>query len=250
MRNRTIVPAATASLLLTLVTACSGPGPTHGSRTEQKPAAATSGPKVKPSIDCSDQSLDQATWVANCSDKARTDGSGTGGDGTAGTQTLPWGKAAKTVGAQSPANGGPGGGDLEVTPATVLYTKATMGYTSTNGTFVVITVKDRASGSTGAAESAPIEGGGWQWIASDGQALDEGENDASSITPHGFTGGGMIKVGTWEWDTVAFDLSTAQAKGGTLAYTDGSGTVFKWNAPARDTGPEQAAVRKGMAGSY
>jgi hypothetical protein len=116
--------------------------------------------------------------------------------------------------------------------------------------YAIITVKDRATGQTAAAESAPIEGGGWQWIAPDGQALNEGENDASSITPDGFTGGGMIKAGTWQWKTIAFDLTQAQAKGGTIAYTDGAGTVFKWKVPATDSGPELAAVKKGMEGNY
>ncbi|MFJ3308299.1 hypothetical protein ACIPSA_35520 [Streptomyces sp. NPDC086549] len=124
-----------------------------------------------------------------------------------------------------------------------------MGSTSVNGTFAIITVKDRATGSTVATESAPLEGGGWQWIAPDGQALDEGKNDASSITPHGFTGGGTVKAGTWQWRTIAFDLAEAQ-RGGTIAYTDGDGTAFRWKVPADDGGPELASVKKDMAGNY
>ncbi|WP_445282618.1 hypothetical protein [Streptomyces sp. DSM 118148] len=241
MRTRTTLPAAAAGLLLAVLTACSGSDHTDSEASKGKPSAA------KPSVDCSDQSLDQATWVANCADKA-TDG--TGGDGTPGTKTLAWAKTAKTVGAQNPADGGPGSGPLEVTPTTVLYAKEAMGSTSVNGAFAILTVKDRAPSSTPAAESAPIEGGGWQWIAADGQALDEGENDASSITPRGFTGGGMIKAGTWHWRTIAFDLTQAQTKGGTVAYTDGDGTVYKWKVPATDTGPELAALKKGMEGEY
>ena len=244
MRTRTARPAAAAVLLLAVLTACSGSGHADGPGSNENPAAAkSSSPKAKPSVDCNDTSLDQATWVKNCS------GKGTGGDGTTGTQTLAWGKPAKTVGAQSPADGGPGGGALEVTPTTVVYAKTAMGNTSTNGTFAIITIKDHATGSTAAAESAPLENGGWQWITPDGQALDEGENEASSITPNGFTGGGMIKAGTWHWDTIAFDLAEAQ-RGGTIAYTDGAGTVFKWKVPAADQGPELAAVKKGMEGNY
>src|ERR1044072_3661726 len=100
------------------------------------------------------------------------------------------GKTVETIGAQAPADGSPGGGGLEVTPTTVVYQKEAMGSTAVNGVFAIITVKDRAPNAAAAAESAPIEGGGWQWIAPDGQALDEGENEASSITPNGFTGGG------------------------------------------------------------
>lgn len=245
MRTRTTLPATAAGLLLAALTACSGPGHADGSGSEGKPAAVKShSPKTKPSVDCSDQSLDQATWVKNCSGKA-----GTGGDGTTGTKTLAWGKGAMTVGAQSPADGGPGGGALEVTPTTVVYAKTAMGSTAANGTFAVITVKDEAIGATAAAESAPIESGGWQWIAPDGQALDEGENEASSVQPNGFVGGGMVKAGTWHWRTIAFDLSETQ-RGGTIAYTDGAGSVYRWKVPATDSGPEVAAVKKGMEGNY
>jgi hypothetical protein len=73
-----------------------------------------------------------------------------------------------------------------VAPTTVVYQAEAMGCVSVNGTFAIITVKDRAPAGS-AAESAPIELGGWQWIAPDGQALAEGENDASSILPNGFS---------------------------------------------------------------
>ncbi len=88
-----------------------------------------------------------------------------------------------------------------------------------------------------AAESAPIEGGGWQWVASDGQALDEGKNDASSIAPNGFTGGGSIPAGAWAWRTITFGLSKQQAIGGTIVYTDGAGQTFRWKVPARNGQP-------------
>ena len=210
MRTRTARPAAAAVLLLAVLTACSAGTHTDKTAPSEKPASAkSSSPKAKPTVDCSDQSLDQATWVKNCSGK-----SGTGGDGTAGTQTLAWGKTAKTVGAQGPADGSPGGGDLEVTPTTVVYAKTAMGNTAANGVYAIITVKDQATGRIAATESAPIENGGWQWITADWQALDEGENDASSITPNGFTGGGMVKADTWHWRTIAFDLTEAQSSSG------------------------------------
>ncbi|MFF9003683.1 hypothetical protein ACF1GW_38960 [Streptomyces achromogenes] len=244
MRTRTTRPAA-AILLFAALTACSSGSNTGNKEPSKSTAAASAGstPKAEPSVDCSDKSLDQATWVKNCGD-----GASTGGDGTAGTQTLAWGQPAKTVGSQSPVDG-PGGGDLEVTPTTVVYAKAAMGNTAANGMYAIITVKDRATGSTAATETARLDGG-WQWVAPDGQALDEGENDASSITPHGFVGGGMVQAGTWHWRTIAFDLTPAQAKGGTIAYTDGAGTAFRWRVPATDQGPEVAAVKKGMEGNY
>lgn len=241
MRIRTT--AATAALLLAALTACGG----GGDKADEKAA----GPKPKTSataskdknVDCTDQSLGQADWMKYCSDKA-----GTGGDGTTGTETLAFGKAATTVGAQTPADGSPGGETLEVVPTTVVYQAETMGSVSVNGVFAIITVKDRAPAGE-AAESAPIEGGGWQWIAPDGQALDEGENEASSITPNGFTGGGMIPAGAYKWRTIAFDLTEKQ-RAGTLVYTDGAGATFRWKVPAKDSGPELAQLKKGMEGEY
>ncbi|MGW0920057.1 hypothetical protein ACWD3J_13705 [Streptomyces sp. NPDC002755] len=135
-----------------------------------------------------------------------------------------------------------------MTPTTIAYQAEAMGNTAANGLYAIITVKDRAPGAS-AAESAPIEGGGWQWIAPDGQALSEGENDASSITPQGFTGGGTILAGSWAWQTIAFDISEAQ-RGGTLVYTDGTATAYRWTVPAKDTGPELAKLKKGMEGNY
>ncbi|MFJ9154280.1 hypothetical protein ACIRP7_40995 [Streptomyces sp. NPDC102270] len=194
-------------------------------------------------VDCTDQSLSQADWMKYCSGKADT-----GGDGRAGTQTLAFGKAAMTVGAQTPADGSAGGEALEVAPTTVVYQAETMGSVSVNGTFAIITVKDRAPAGS-AAESAPIELGGWQWIAPDGQALAEGENDASSITPNGFSGGGTIPAGAYKWRTIAFDLTEKQ-RGGTILYTDGDGATFRWKVPAKDSGPELAQLKKGMEGNY
>ena len=219
MRAHTTRSTAAGLLLLAALTACSSSSDKADS-TPSKPAAKTSSSEV-----------------------------GTGGDGTTTTKTLPFGKPAATVGSQSTATGDPGGGALEVTPTTIVYAKTAMGSTSTNGVFAIITVKDRAAGAAAATEAAPIEGAGWQWTTPDGQALDEGENEASSITPNGFTGGGMVKAGTWHWRTIAFDLAEAQ-RGGTLTYTDGAGGVFQWKAPSTDQGPELAAVKKGMEGNY
>lgn len=235
---RVRVPATTAVLLLAALTACGGSD--DGATGKPTASAASAGTAV----DCMDESISQSDWMENCSDE----GAGTGGDGKTGTEALAFGKSATTVGAQDPADGSAGGETLEVSPTTVVYQKKAMASVSVNGVFAIITVKDRAPAGT-AAESAPIEGGGWQWITPDGQALDEGENEASNITPDGFTGGGMIPAGAWKWRTIAFDLSKAQ-QGGTLAYTDGAGATFRWKVPAKDSGPEIAALKKGMEGNY
>lgn len=233
--------AATAALLLAALTACGGND--GASKADSTPKASAGKASASKKVDCTDQSLSQADWVKYCSE-----GSGTGGDGTAGTKALAFGKAASTVGAQSPADGTVGGEPLEVSPTTVVYQAEAMGSAAGNGVFAIITVKDRAPAGA-AAESAPIEGGGWQWIAPDGQALDEGEGEASSITPRGFTGGGTIPAGAYKWRTIAFDLAEEQ-RGGTVVYTDGAGGTFRWTVPAKDSGPELAELKKGMEGRY
>ncbi|HEX5565868.1 MAG TPA: hypothetical protein VFY14_02825 [Streptomyces sp.] len=67
--------AASAVLLLAALTACGG-GSDSGSKT-----ASPEGSPIQ-SVDCSDQSLDQATWMEECAGEA-----GTGGDGTEGVAT-------------------------------------------------------------------------------------------------------------------------------------------------------------------
>ncbi|MEV6796703.1 hypothetical protein AB0M87_33250, partial [Streptomyces sp. NPDC051320] len=54
----------------------------------------------------------------------------------------------------------------------------------------------------------------------------------------------QAQPGSFVWDAQIFDLTTAQAKGGTLVYVDGEGTAHRWKAPASDAGPQVAAVKK------
>lgn len=234
------VSVAVTALLVAALTGCGG----AGDKAEESAAKGKASPSA--SVDCTDQSLGQAEWLKHCADEA---GTGGGGGGQQDQTPMPLGKTVETIGAESPADGGPGGGGLEVTPTTIVYQREAMGNTPLNGLFAIITVKDQAPNAADAAESAPIEGGGWQWIAPDGQALDEGENEASSITPNGFTGGGTIKAGTWAWRTLAFDITEAQ-KGGVLIYTDGAAQTYRWQMPKSEQGPELAALKKGMEGEY
>ncbi|MFD4715362.1 hypothetical protein ACFWN5_37660 [Streptomyces sp. NPDC058430] len=240
--------AAITAVLLAALTACGG----SDDQADDKPAADKTSTKK---VDCTDENLSQADWMAHCSDEQPAGGdsagaeqgigAGAGEDGKAGAGKLAWGKPAGTTGDQVDT----GGGTLEVTPTTITYQAKAMGSTSVNGLFAIITVKDKAVGNSAAAESAPAGGGGWQWIAPDGQALDEGENEASSITPQGFTGGGKVQAGSWAWRTIAFDISKEQ-QGGTLVYVDGAGQSFRWKTPAKEIGPELAALKKGMSGNY
>lgn len=75
---RVRVSAATTVLLLAALTACSDSG---GSAAKSE-APPTPSATPSESVDCSDESLDQATWMEHCSGEA-----GTGGDGTEGQST-------------------------------------------------------------------------------------------------------------------------------------------------------------------
>ncbi|MFD5491647.1 hypothetical protein ACFWH4_01565 [Streptomyces sp. NPDC127091] len=71
--------AATAALLLAVLTACGG---SDGGSTSASKPRASAGKTAKDVADCSDESLDQATWMEHCAGEA-----GTGGDGTEGMAT-------------------------------------------------------------------------------------------------------------------------------------------------------------------
>ncbi|MFF5703381.1 hypothetical protein ACFY7H_12870 [Streptomyces sp. NPDC012794] len=112
--------------------------------------------------------------------------------------------------------------------------------------FAFITFKARPTTAVAAAQAAPAGGGGWSWIAPDGQAIEQGNGEAYNVVAKSFNAGGPIQPGSWVWDAAVFDLAKAQA-GGTLVYTDGAGAAFRWKVPAQDSGPEVAQVKKELA---
>lgn len=152
---------------------------------------------------------------------------------------LALGQPARTIGSQ-------GAGVLEITPTTVIYVPGDFATKSTNGYFAVITFKAKAMTAVAADQTVPFGGGGWQWIAPDGQTIDAGNASAVSVVPEGFDGGGPVQPGTFQWASRAFDVTPAQ-RGGTLIYTDGAQVVHRWRIPATDSGPQVAAVRKKLA---
>lgn len=161
-------------------------------------------------------------------------------------QGLQLGQPARTDGATHPAVG-TGGGVLELTPTSVVYAKSATGATPKGGLFAVVAIKARSMTAVAAAETAPITGGGWQWIAPDGQAISTMAGSANNVTPDGFMASGPVQPGTYVLTSAAFDISAAQ-KGGTLMYTDGSGNVFRWRIPAADSGPQAGQLKSALAG--
>ena len=151
----------------------------------------------------------------------------------------------KPLGTPQLTVGSSGTGKLEVTPTAVVYTAKAQQETSEKGTFAVVTVQDKATGDVAASEERLAGGGGWQWVAKDGTAVEFANTQAAlGVGTESFTGGGVIQSGTKVWDSQTFDLTKAQAKGGTLMYVDGGGSAYKWKIPSDDSGPQAAQVRK------
>ncbi|MEU1293769.1 hypothetical protein ABZ439_15230 [Streptomyces sp. NPDC005840] len=51
-------------------------------------------------------------------------------------------------------------------------------------------------------------------------------------------------TGSYQWRSQAFDLTPAQANGGTLIYIDGAEKAFRWEMPSVDTGPNIDEIKK------
>ncbi|TXS19585.1 hypothetical protein EAO71_33775 [Streptomyces sp. ms191] len=112
--------------------------------------------------------------------------------------------------------------------------------------FAFIAVKAKSTKAVAAEQVAPISGGGWKWVAKDGQAIGEGNGESYNVVADSFNAGGPVEPGTFVWDGIAFDLAKAQ-RGGTLLYTDGNGTAYRWTVPAADAGAQVAQLKKELA---
>ncbi|MFE5858319.1 hypothetical protein ACFQ61_34510 [Streptomyces sp. NPDC056500] len=180
---------------------------------------------------------------------AAEEGAGTGGDGKNTEAEDP--STPRLLGEPTPTVGNGGIGRLELTPTTVVYSKKGAGNDPENDIFVAVTFKERATTAVAAEEVPPMNGGGWSWIAQDGQAIDSGDGRAFNVVPKGLTAAGPVQPGSFAWDTAVFDLTTAQAKGGgTLVYLDSEQTAYRWTIPAVDTGPQIAELKSKLDADY
>ncbi|THA56087.1 hypothetical protein [Streptomyces sp. A1136] len=152
---------------------------------------------------------------------------------------LQLGQPAETVGAG-------GTGRLEITPTNIVYSTGNTFTKPTKATFAFVGYKARAVTAVAADQVAPIDGGGWSWIAPDGQAIAQGNGEAYNVTAESFNAGRTVQPGSFVLDGAVFDLDTVQA-GGTLIYTDGEGKAYRWTMPKQDTGPEAAQIKKELA---
>lgn len=156
------------------------------------------------------------------------------------SQTMALGDSATTTG-----DGGTGA--LEITPDTIVFTKEGGGETAANGVFAVVTMKDKATTAVAADEPAPIGGGGWKWMAPDGEMIPFDSGNSSNVVMDKYNNADPVQPGAYQWRARVFDLTSAQAKGGTLIYIDGEEKAFRWKMPATDAGPSVAEVKKQLA---
>jgi hypothetical protein len=110
--------------------------------------------------------------------------------------------------------------------------------------FAVVTMKDKAMTAVAADEPAPISGGGWKWMAPDGEMIGFDSGNSTNVTPGKYTNADPVQPGAWQWRSQVFDLTPEQAKGGTLIYIDGEEKAHRWQMPSEDSGPNVADVKK------
>ncbi|MEV0094024.1 hypothetical protein [Streptomyces sp. NPDC050738] len=154
-----------------------------------------------------------------------------------GGAALALGTPARTVGAKTI-------GILEITPRTVVHTAKGGGATSKYGTFVIVTMLEKSLSANPADEETAASGGGWKWVGPDGRTTAAGNGNAGRIVLAGYDGHGPIQPGASQSRAQVFDLTPAQARGGSAVYTDGTKSPSRWAIPAQDAGPDVAAVRQ------
>ncbi|MFF3928297.1 hypothetical protein [Streptomyces hirsutus] len=148
------------------------------------------------------------------------------------------------LGEPARTTGDGGTGVLEITPDTVVFTKEGGGETAANGVFAVVTMKDKAMTAVAADEPAPISGGGWKWMTADGEMLGWDSGNSTSVVMDKYNNADPVQPGSYQWRSQVFDLTPAQAKGGTLIYIDGEEKAHRWEMPSEDSGPNVAEVKK------
>ncbi|MEV5377408.1 hypothetical protein AB0L26_15725 [Streptomyces nondiastaticus] len=199
-----------------------------------------------------------------CNDDAKSGGTGpsqlTSGKPASSPATSP--AAARPTGPTGPtASGGPKGaalafgepsrtvgagtvGILEITPTTVVYAKEGGRTVPQHGTFAVVTLLEKSLSANPADEEAPAKGGGWRWVAADGQSVPAGNGNAAKVVLEKYRNSGGIAPGASQVRAKVFDLTPAQARGGTIVYTDGTKSDDHWKVPAVDSGPQVAEVKQ------
>lgn len=201
------------------------------------------GPPAKPASrppGCDEPTVSPQYWWSVCGETGPAPGENAEPAGL-----MQIGQAATTTGALNPVVG-PGGGTLEITPIAVVYHPKSISETPKNGLFLTVGFKQRSiSGSP--VMTAPLTGGGWQYIAPDGEAFEQGNGNGFNVTPSSFNGGGTpLQPGSFNRAAKTWDISEQQ-RGGMISYTDGTGVEYRWRLPAQDAGAEVAKLKTDLS---
>jgi hypothetical protein len=81
-------------------------------------------------------------------------------------------------------------------------------------------------------------------MAPDGEMVAFDSGNSSNVVMDKYNNADPVQPGAYQWRAQVFDLTAAQAKGGTLIYIDGEEKAFRWKVPAVDAGPNVAEVKK------
>jgi hypothetical protein len=81
-------------------------------------------------------------------------------------------------------------------------------------------------------------------MAPDGEMVAFDSGNSSNVVMDKYSNADPVQPGAYQWRARVFDLTPAQAKGGTLIYVDGEEKAFRWKMPATDAGPSVAEVKK------
>jgi hypothetical protein len=166
-----------------------------------------------------------------------------GGDDESNPQPSP--RTALKFGQTADTAGVGGKGTVQIAPDTVVYVDKAGAETPDHGLFAVVRVE--AGNRSKSPVTTTVGKGGFRWKTPDGNTVKAGNSKgAGSIAAVGFSEGGPdISPGTYQVDTVAFDITAAE-KGGTLVYVDGDGVEFRWKIPSTSSGSTATALKSAL----
>lgn len=227
--TRFLLPLSVSALLLV---GCGGgadtTSPGEGGSTAPS-ASATASTAGWSEEQCAEASM--ADWTEHCSGQAGGDSSALDENvDTSKPQVL--GKVAHTVGGQSFVDSNVAGGELDLTPTSVIY------HENDGVQWATIVLDVENNGAVPASQTAPISGRSWQLILPDRTTRATAESQASDGSPADWACGGVIQSGLKQHCAFSIDLPDGEGTSGLqLMYLDGDGAQYRWTLPEANEGP-------------
>ena len=146
-------------------------------------------------------------------------------------EPLALGQSAATIGGQSYQDSNVSGGELTLTPTSVVWSQGE------GSTWASVVVRSENTGTVPATQVAPVDGGSWSVLDLDArtQASTEYYHEADQWK----LGRNVVLPGFVDTSVESVRLPDGPPAGkAQLLYVDGGGAMFVWDLPATDTGPE------------